>query len=128
MNLEHVGLNHPDPVAAADWYSKNLEMKVVRKSGPPLHGHFLADARGKMLVELYQNPKAPVPNYRELDPLVLHLAFCVDNVRGLRERLLQAGATVEGDVTTNEPGDELAMLRDPWGLALQLVKRAAPMM
>jgi hypothetical protein len=25
-------------------------------------------------------------------------------------------------------GDELVMLRDPWGVALQLVKRAQPML
>jgi len=41
--------------------------------------------------------------------------------------LLQAGATTEGEVTTTPFGDDLAMLRDPWGFAVQLVKRAVPM-
>ena len=33
-----------------------------------------------------------------------------------RARLLAAGATAEGDVIKNDQGDEVAMLRDPWGL------------
>jgi len=45
MNLEHLGLNYHDPVAAAAWYVKNLGMKVTRKFGPPGHGHFLGKTR-----------------------------------------------------------------------------------
>ena len=43
-------------------------------------------------------------------------------------RLLAAGATTAGDVTITPTGDEMTFLRDPWGLALQLVKRGAPLM
>ena len=32
-----------------------------------------------------------------------------------------------GEAETSPAGDDLAMLRDPWGFALQLVKRAKPM-
>src|SRR5262249_54245090 len=31
-----------------------------------------------------------------------------------------------GDVTITQPGDEMVFLRDPWGAALPLVKRAVP--
>ncbi|MFM2295756.1 MAG: hypothetical protein RLZZ350_2169, partial [Verrucomicrobiota bacterium] len=44
-----------------------------------------------------------------------------------RAKLLQAGATAEGEVSSNADGDQLAMLRDPWGLALQLIKRTTRM-
>ncbi len=128
MNLEHIGLNVPNPVAVAQWYTMHLAMKVMRKGGPPVNAHFLADAREKMMVEVYNNPKAPVPDYRTVNPLVLHLAFFVDDVRGTRERLLGFGAAAEGEVTVSDQGDELAMLRDPWGLPIQLVKRAVPML
>jgi len=36
-------------------------------------------------------------------------------------------ATPEGEPFTNPAGDEVAMLRDPWGLAIQLIHRADPM-
>ena len=127
MNLEHIGLNVPNPVAVAQWYTMHLAMKVMRKDGPPANAHFLGDARGKMMVEVYNNAKAPLPDYRTMNPLVLHLAFFVDDVRGTREHLLRYGASMEGEVTVSDQGDELAMLRDPWGLSIQLVKRAVPM-
>ena len=128
MNLEHLGLNHPDAAAAAAWYEQNLGMKVVRKFGPPNHGHFLADARGKMMIEFYHNVLASVPDYRAMNPLTFHIAFYVDDVPASRDRLIKAGATAQGDVNTNEEGDQLAMVRDPWGLAVQLVKRTKAML
>jgi uncharacterized glyoxalase superfamily protein PhnB len=36
---------------------------------------------------------------------------------------MKAGATPEGNVTTNDTGDTVAMLRDPWGIPVQLVSR-----
>ena len=127
INLEHVAFQVSEPVAVAEWYCKNLGMTIRRKFGPPAFGHFLADARGQMMLEFYNNPKASVPDYRTMHPMVLHVAFQVDDVAAARERILKAGATAEGEVTTNEDGDQLAMLRDPWGLCVQLLKRAERM-
>jgi glyoxylase I family protein len=127
MHIEHLGLNVSDPIAAADWHVRNLGMRIVRQSGPPHHAHFLADARGRMMLEIYCNPSAPLPDYHATHPLVLHIAFAVDDVPKVRAALLEAGATAEGEVETTPAGDTLAMLRDPWGLALQLVRRARPM-
>src|SRR4051812_23347929 len=65
--------------------------------------------------------KAPVLDYAAMDPLVFHIAFGTTDVRGTLQRLLAAGATSAGEVTTTPAGDEMAFLRDPWGVALQLV-------
>jgi glyoxylase I family protein len=127
MRIEHVAFNVAEPVAMAHWYTEHLQMRVVRIFGPPWHAHFLVDADGESMIEIYYNSTAPVPPYGKMDPLVLHLAFAVDNVGATRTRLLQAGATTEGEATTSPTGDNLAMLRDPWGFAIQLVKRAVPM-
>jgi hypothetical protein len=45
-----------------------------------------------------------------------------------RASLVKAGGIAEGEVTTNDDGDVLAFVRDPWGLTLQLLKRAKPML
>jgi catechol 2,3-dioxygenase-like lactoylglutathione lyase family enzyme len=127
MKIEHVAFNVPDPIAMAKWYEANLAMRTVRSFGPPTNTRFVADASGQTVIEIYHNPVAPVPNYRGTDPLVLHVAFVVDDVGATRTRLLQAGATAEGEVTVAGNGDRLAMLRDPWGFAVQLVKRITPM-
>jgi len=79
------------------------------------------------MLEFYNNPKAEVPDYRQIHPLVLHLAFTAADVAAARARLLAAGATPEGDIAVTSGGDEIAMLRDPWGLPLQLLRRRTPM-
>jgi glyoxylase I family protein len=127
MKLEHVAFNVADPVAMAAWYEANLGMRTVRSFGPPNHARFVADATGQTILEIYSNPKAPVPEYAKMNPLILHVAFAVDDVRATRTRLLQAGATAEGEITVTDSGDALAMLRDPWGFAVQLVNRSSPM-
>lgn len=127
MKIEHVAFNVADPVAMAQWYEKNLRMRTVRSGGPPVNARFVADASGQVMIEIYSNPKAAVPDYRKLDPLILHLAFHVDDVTSTRQQLLAAGATAEGDVTRSDGGDDLAMLRDPWGFPVQLVRRAKAM-
>jgi glyoxylase I family protein len=128
VRLEHVGLNVADPIKAAQWYVENLGMRVLREGPAPINARFLADGAGNMMLEIYHNPPEAVPNYAAMDPLLLHVAFMAEDVDAIRSKLLAAGATAVGEVTTTEAGDKLAMLRDPWGLAIQFVRRADPML
>lgn len=128
IRLEHVAINVEDPVGMAKWYCDNLGMKIVRKGPPPVNMRFISDARGNMMLEVYHNPPDAVPDYASMDPLLLHIAFMVDDVKQTCQRLVAAGATVASDVSTTEGGDEIAMLRDPWGVPIQFVKRAEPML
>jgi catechol 2,3-dioxygenase-like lactoylglutathione lyase family enzyme len=128
VRLEHVAINVEDPVRMAKWYGQNLGMKLVRKGPPPINMHFISDAGGNMMLEIYHNPPDTVPDYASMNPLLLHISFMVDDVKGIREKLITAGATAVGEVTTTPSGDELAMLRDPWGVAIQFVKRTKPML
>jgi glyoxylase I family protein len=124
MNIEHVALNVPDPSAIAEWYTRHLGMRVVRRLETATQTHFIGDESGRVVVELYRQTRAPIPDYGSMDPMVLHVAFTAGDIAEARRRLIAAGASPVGDVATNEDGDQLAMLRDPWGLAIQLVKRA----
>ncbi len=45
----------------------------------------------------------------------------------LVEVVRTAGATSVGEIVETPTGDRFAMLRDPWGLALQLASRAQPL-
>ncbi len=127
MKVEHVGFQVPDPVAMAKWYTEHLGLRVARSSGAPVFCHFMADDHGTVMFEIYNNSQAPIPDYRSMDPLVLHLAFVAKDVPGTRARLIAAGAAPEGEVTVLDSGDQLAMLRDPWGIAIQLARRKSPM-
>lgn len=128
IRLEHVAINVEDPVGMAKWYCENLGMKLARKGPPPVNMHFISDADGNMMLEIYHNPPDAVPDYTSMDPLLLHISFMVDDIKGIREKLIAAGAIAVGEVTITPSGDELAMLRDPWGVAIQFVKRAKPML
>lgn len=55
------------------------------------------------------------------------VALVTADVHGTRQRLLVAGATNASEVTVTSAGDEMVFLRDPWGVALQLVKRSVPL-
>jgi len=126
MYFEHAGLNVPDPVAMSQWYVENCGLQIVVERDTSPYMHFLADATGRVIFELYANPKAPIPDYASQDPLVLHLAFAVDDMDEVKARLLAAGA-VETSDSTQPNGTRLAMLRDPWGVALQLASRGVPL-
>ena len=125
--IEHVGLNVPDVVGTVDWFTKNLDMKIARKTSDPSNAHFLTDAAGRNMLEIYSNTSAPVPDYQKMNPLTLHIAFTADDIAAARHRLIEAGATTEGEITTTPLGDTLAMLRTPQGIPIQLAKRATPM-
>jgi glyoxylase I family protein len=116
-----------DPVAAAKWYCDHLGMIVMRKGPPPVNAHFIADAAGKIMFELYSNTTAPCLHYAALDPLCFHIAFSADDLKTVRDSLIAAGAKVAEDITTTPLGDQILMMRDPWGLSIQFVKRAEPM-
>jgi glyoxylase I family protein len=128
MKLEHVAINVEDPKAMANWYVKNLDMQVVRSTDQPPYMTFLADKEGQSMIEIYHNTDAGVPEYADIHPQNLHFAFAVTDMEGIRQRLIDAGATPEGEVATTPAGDRLAFLRDPWNVVVQLVQRKTPML
>ncbi len=128
VRLEHVAINVEDPAAMAKWYCENLGMKTVRKGPSPVNMRFISDAGGNMMLELYNNPPDAVPDYPSMDPLSLHIAFMVDDVKSITKKLIAAGATIAVDVNVTPAGDELVILRDPWGVPIQFLKRTEPML
>lgn len=126
MKIEHVAYNVADPVAVADWYCTHLGLQVVRHLPDPAQCHFLADEATTVL-EIYCNPSDQVPDYANWDPLLLHLAFTSENPGIDASRLIIAGATPVSEDHFDD-GSHLIMLRDPWGLALQLCKRGTPLL
>lgn len=126
MKLEHIAFNVADPVAVAAWYSKHCGLRVVRHIPEPNQTHFLADD-GSTIIEIYGNSLAEVPDYWNMNPLTFHLALTSTDTVADSDRLVKAGATIL-DESFFPDGSYLMMLRDPWGLALQLCERAKPLL
>jgi catechol 2,3-dioxygenase-like lactoylglutathione lyase family enzyme len=125
MRFEHFALNVPDTRATVAWYVQHLGLAVARTRAEAPYTTFLRDDTGRVFVELYSNPRDPIPDYAAQHQLRVHFAFAVEDAAAERTRLLQAGATL----IVEEPqpdGSMLIMLRDPWGVPVQLCQRAQP--
>ncbi len=127
MRIEHVALQVDRPGDVADWYVQHLGFTIRRSADTPVPVRFLADGSGQVMLEVYRNPSVSVPAYETMDPLLLHLAFVCADIPAERARLIQAGCRPVGEIDELPNGDAVAMLRDPWGLAIQLARRAEPM-
>lgn len=127
MKLEHFALNVAQPKEVAQWYVEHLGMTVVSAQDVSPFAHFLTDNSGRVMIEIYENHEASIPIYAEMNPLIVHIAFVSDDPTADTLRLVNAGATVVSDSKSND-GTHLVMLRDPWGLALQLCKRSKPLL
>ena len=111
--------------AMADWYCTHLAMTIARSD--PGKKVFLADEAGVVVFELYANEDQPKLDLAETSWAALHIAFVVDEMKPVLDALTAAGATIETP-PTDAAGDTLTMLRDPFGLALQLVERKTPIL
>ncbi|MCS6849253.1 MAG: VOC family protein [Anaerolineae bacterium] len=127
IRFEHIAINVNDAPKVVEWYVKNLNLVVMRATNEPPYMTFLADQGRNMMFEFYQQPVGTA-DYASMHPIAFHVAFAVDDIEAERTRLIAAGATAEGEITTTPAGDKLCFLRDPWGMTLQLVMRANPML
>ena len=127
LKIEHFAYQVAEPKAVAEWYCDHLNFTIKRAGSDPAATHFLADGSDNVMIEIYCNSAIDVPDYPSMHPLTLHLAFACDDIEGKKANLEAAGATVAVPITETPSGDKLVMMRDPWGLSIQLCKRGKPM-
>jgi glyoxylase I family protein len=127
MRIEHAGIQVPEPGKMGDWYVKNLGFTIMRAADTPVPVRFIADESGRVMLEIYNNPRVPPPDLWKMDPLYLHIAFVCDDVTGTMKRLIDAGAKQHAEIEHTPAGDTLVFLRDPWGMPIQLCQRAKAM-
>lgn len=123
MLFEHLALNVSDPRALAQWYVEQLGLRIVLAGQDPPYGHFLTDDSGHMMLEVYHNPQLAYPDWGQRHHLDFHLALTSKDAQADVDRLCAAGATFV-EWAACEDGSRIAMLRDPWGIALQICQRA----
>jgi len=120
--LEHPAIDVADPVAVADWWCKNLGFTITKQKDDETHTTFIVDASGRIAIELYRARTQPeAPDYASMDPLTLHFGFTSKDVDADIEKLTAAGATLV--VHEKAPGFDGAMMKDPFGISIQFVKR-----
>lgn len=123
MVFEHFALNVYNIEEIVKWYTRNLGLKIVSEQKESPFMTFLADSSGRVIMELYYRPDEHITNFKIQHPLTFHVAFVSENAEQDKARLLEQGALFVEEVK-KEDGSLLAMLRDPWGMPLQLCQRA----
>lgn len=127
MKFEHTAYNVPEPARHAQWYIDHLGMVMIRVVGGPTAIHFVGEAGGRFVIELYTNPNGALPDYGSISVWTQHMAFTSDNLGADRAKLVAAGGKAEGDEMVLPTGDSTAFVRDPWGLTIQLIRRLKPL-
>ena len=128
MRLEHVALNVADVQSVVAWYVEHLGMQVARAADSPPYATFVTDSAGRSMLEFYTQAAFAPPDWSARDRYQTHLAFLTTDLDADCDRLVAAGATVDGDPVRPPDGDVLLFMRDPWGLAFQLVQRATDLL
>ncbi len=121
MVFEHYALNVKDPHRISDWYCTHMgSSEALRKDEAP-YTVFLADRVGRIFCELYSNPQGGYLDFYDTHHLTFHMAFVSQDAVGDMNRLLEVGCSLVEEIKSDE--HHLVMLRDPFGIPLQLCQR-----
>lgn len=124
MKIEHIGFIVPEPVSMGEWYSENFSLGVLRKLGNDEQGVvFLKDPESGTVLEFAKLKEIDPLPFRSLPDLQVHLAFESDNPLKTSGQLEKAGAEFIGESPKAEAENERFLLKDPWGMTIQIIKR-----
>lgn len=126
----HVGISVPDIDASIAWYEQMLGFRLVSdKYFDQLPARIAFLELGGFSIELFQVPgAAPLPDDRRVPNLDIqthgtkHVAYAVEDLRGLMSELKSKGVDVAMDVFPME-GDLVAFIRDNAGNLLELIQQ-----
>jgi catechol 2,3-dioxygenase-like lactoylglutathione lyase family enzyme len=143
--IDHVGITVSDLDRALGFYRDVLGLRVIADATvtEPEVAELLGldsvqlriadlDSGDGRIVELiqYVQPKGRRIAYESSDSATAHIAFTVDDLAAVRDRLTSAGATMVSrqPITIDEPGGAFDgaicfYVRDPDGIILELVQR-----
>lgn len=124
----HTGISVLNMDEALNWYQENLDFALVNDNYvEPLHARICFIKKGDYQIELFQYdfPK-PLPDSRRMpnDDLqtvgTKHVAFEVDNMAEMKERLLKNHVDIAHEVMME--GDNVMFIRDNSGVLIELIQ------
>jgi glyoxylase I family protein len=120
--IEHIGFVIRNPGPAADWYHAHLGFAVLRKAEDNSVA-FIREPGTGLIFELIGSKDIRPVDADLSHPLQAHIAVKSDDLDADRQRLTDAGATFVMDCKTDDPDARVCILKDPFGLYLQLARR-----
>ncbi|WP_131196481.1 SMU1112c/YaeR family gloxylase I-like metalloprotein [Lichenihabitans psoromatis] len=122
--IHHVALIASDYERSKRFYSETLGLPIIREVWREARRSWKCDLQvGSSQIELFSFPGAPPrPSWPEACGL-RHLAFEVDRLDPIIQRLDDAGVTVEPVRIDEHTGRRFTFFADPDGLPLELYER-----
>ncbi|UDL96427.1 VOC family protein [Lichenihabitans sp. PAMC28606] len=122
--IHHVALIASDYERSKRFYSETLGLPIIREVWREARRSWKCDLQvGSSQIELFSFPEAPRrPSWPEACGL-RHLAFEVDRLEPIIQRLDDAGVTVEPVRIDEHTGRRFTFFADPDGLPLELYER-----
>ena len=111
MYIEHPGIAAKNPEALADWYIKNLGMKLLRQTGPTTF--FVGFDKGAC-VEIYQAKTDAAPIANNYVQGMTHIAFYTEDFEKVHAELLAKGVQPAAEPILRDDL-KLALMRDGEG-------------
>jgi catechol 2,3-dioxygenase-like lactoylglutathione lyase family enzyme len=136
-SIDHVGLTVPDIEAAVAFYRDVVGCTVVSRPEPgsdqnvrrlvgvpdaKIRGAMLQTPAGQLIgLVMYEEPKKPAVLMETTTPSAVHLAFRVQDIDEVLERLKKTGSKpVSGPVQLGS--GRFVYCRDPFGVLLELIE------
>ncbi len=128
FDIEHIGIIVNEPEKMAYWYKEVLGFNIiVAKEDSEKGMAFVTDAGSKVMLEFGKIPGVAPLALKVNHQAQLHIALKSDDPDRDTEYLISKGAAFIEKCAATLPGDNIVMLKDPWGNTLQLVKRGQPL-
>jgi catechol-2,3-dioxygenase len=121
MVFEHFAINAENIQEVVSWYVTDVGLEIVKGKKEPPFLTFLADSSGKVIMELYHRPDEVTTDFVNKHPLAFHVAFVSENTEKIKEITKRGCFFCRG--SRERRREPLVMLRDPWGMPLQLCQR-----
>jgi len=133
LKPHHCGISVPDLEAAIAWYRDMLGFSLKTRITLEAVGAKIGFMRhGDFQIELFEVPGAsPLPDDRRYPNRDLlthgtkHIAFKVENLKGVVDILKQRGVDIAMDVT-KMPDGKVAFIRDNAGTLIELLEPISP--
>jgi len=125
FSVEHVGILVPEPLATAAWYQRVLGFEVLCSAEDAKNAvAFVCDAGHRVVLELGRVGDIEPLAARTSHHLQLHVALASDDPERDAAYLVEHGARFIERCPVTRTGDLLVVVEDPWGICIQLAKRA----
>jgi catechol 2,3-dioxygenase-like lactoylglutathione lyase family enzyme len=121
IRMRYLALNVPDKAASATWYQTALGLRIIKQG----NDIFVSDAKDNFRIKFFSDPSQK-NNYADQSVDAWHLALEGDNLNYWEQRIVKAGGKFNTPARISPTGDEVADMRDPNGILIQLVHRLKP--